>query len=119
MYVIFFFFKKADPSTPACVYSSRLCQITFIMMRLRTRHQADICADSSGVFTQRAAGQGIVRTWKGTSLWGRSGTQEHTVILVCKKKKKKKKKQKHPWDHTCILKDDTLRHMHACTHADA
>lgn len=72
----------------ACVKKNTcLCQITSIMMHLRTQHQPDICADSSGLFTQCAVGSGIVRTCKGTSLWGRSGTQEHTVIFVCQKKK--------------------------------
>lgn len=76
-------------------------------MRLRTQHQPNICADSSGLFLQHAAGPGSVRTWKGTSLWGRGSTPEHAVILVFQKKKKL------PWDHECIFKGDTLRHAHA------
>lgn len=57
-------------------------------MRLRTQHQPKkFCADSSGLFLQHAAGPGSVRTWKGTSLWGRGSTPEHAVILVFQKKK--------------------------------
>ena len=40
--------------TLACVKSH------LITMHLRIRQQPDICADSSGLFTQQAAGLGIV-----------------------------------------------------------
>lgn len=66
---------KISESLDISVQSACPCQITFTVMHLRTRHQPDICADCSGLYTQRAAGPGIVRTWKGTSLWG---TQRHT-----------------------------------------
>lgn len=94
---------------PVCVKSH------LVMMHIRTWQQTDICADSPGLFTQCAAGPGIVRTGKGTSLWGRSGTQEHTVIFVCQKKQKQKSSL---GSYMNTQRWHIRGHMHAYTHTE-